>query len=86
MHLGMNTDTVMYVPHGWKKGGVWLYLSKIFLDPMHPSVRQALRDRQDLHRNLLRAFPENDEKESILFRIGSHRSADDGVFNSRWLR
>ena len=50
-----------------------MYLSKILLDPMHPSVRQALRDRQDLHRNLLRAFPGSDEKEGILYRLVNER-------------
>ena len=33
-----------------------MFLAKILLDPRHPSARQGLRDRQDLHRNLARAF------------------------------
>ena len=33
-----------------------MYLSKLTMDPHHPSVRQSLRDRQDMHRNLAQAF------------------------------
>lgn len=33
-----------------------MFLSKLGMDPRHPSVRQALRDRQDMHRNLASAF------------------------------
>ena len=33
-----------------------MYLTKISMDPRHPSARQGLKDRQDLHRNLARAF------------------------------
>lgn len=33
-----------------------MYLSKIILDIRHPSVRQALRDVNDMHRNLMSAF------------------------------
>ena len=33
-----------------------MYLSKIILDIRHPSVRQALRDVNDMHRNLMSGF------------------------------
>lgn len=33
-----------------------MYLSKIILDIRHPSVRQALRDANDMHRNLMSGF------------------------------
>lgn len=33
-----------------------MYLSKISVDVRHPSARQGIRDRQDLHRNLAKAF------------------------------
>ena len=46
-----------------------MYLSKILLDPMHPSARQALRDRQDMHRNVLRFFPDDGLQESVLYRV-----------------
>ncbi len=34
-----------------------MYLSQILLDLRHPSVRQALRDCNDMHRNLMQGFP-----------------------------
>lgn len=34
-----------------------MYLSRIVLDLRHPSVRQALRDCNDMHRNLMQGFP-----------------------------
>ena len=33
-----------------------MYLAKLTMDPHHPSIRQALKDRQDMHRNLAHAF------------------------------
>ena len=33
-----------------------MYLAKIILDMHHPSIRQAVKDRQDMHRNLGNAF------------------------------
>lgn len=33
-----------------------MYLSKIILDVRHPSARQALRDVNDMHRNLMAGF------------------------------
>ena len=33
-----------------------MYLTKISMDLRHPSARQGLTDRQDLHRNLAQAF------------------------------
>ena len=41
-----------------------MYLSRLTLDPRHPSVRQALKDRQDMHRNLIQVF-----HETILYRL-----------------
>ena len=38
-----------------------MYLSKIILDLRHPSVRQALRDVNDMHRNLMAGFTMNAE-------------------------
>ena len=33
-----------------------MYLSKVMLDMHHPSVRQALRDINDMHRNIMAGF------------------------------
>lgn len=33
-----------------------MYLSQLTMDPRHPSLRQALKDRQDMHRNLAQIF------------------------------
>ena len=50
-----------------------MYLSKINLDIRHPSVRQALRDANDMHRNLMAGFDSARAKGHILFRVFSHR-------------
>lgn len=36
-----------------------MYLSQLKMDLLHPSIRQALKDRQDMHRNLSQAFHGN---------------------------
>lgn len=36
-----------------------MYLSKLKMDLLHPSIRQALKDRQDMHRNLSQSFGGN---------------------------
>ena len=58
-----------------------MYLSKIDLDIRHPSVRQALRDVNDLHRNLMSGFgmiPSSSmarAEKDILFRLYTRRDA-----------
>ena len=46
-----------------------MYLSKLELDIQSPSVRQALRDCQDMHRNLMRAFDGNRREVQMLYRL-----------------
>ena len=46
-----------------------MYLIKLNLDPGHPSVRQGLRDRNDLHRNLMKAFQSPREDVHVLYRL-----------------
>ena len=48
-----------------------MYRSLLVLDLKHPSVRQALSNCQDMHRNLMKAFPEEQssrEEGQILYR------------------
>lgn len=57
-----------------------MYLSKILLDIRHPSVRQALRDANDMHRNIMAGFSECDGSRAaraeirVLYRLFSNRS------------
>ena len=59
-----------------------MYLSKIVLDIAHPSVRQALRDVNDMHRNLMAGFLMDADAETpragmnILYRLVEKR---DGI-------
>ena len=46
-----------------------MYLIKLSLDPNHPSVRQSLRDRNDLHRNLMKAFHSPRADVCVLYRL-----------------
>ncbi len=52
-----------------------MYLCKIILELRHPSVRQALSDANDMHRNLMAGYPSLSGREtpradcSILYRI-----------------
>ena len=56
-----------------------MYLSKIVLDIRHPSVRQALRDVNDMHRNLMAGFeaqlPQGTARaaQQVLYRLFSRR-------------
>lgn len=56
-----------------------MYLSKIVLDIRHPSVRQALRDVNDMHRNLMSGFAMGTGRETpradmqVLFRVVERR-------------
>ena len=56
-----------------------MYLSKIVLDIRHPSVRQALRDVNDMHRNLMAGFeaqsPQGTARadQQVLYRLFSGR-------------
>lgn len=46
-----------------------MYFSKLVLDIMHPSVRQALVNCQDMHRNIMKAFGNTREKVQMLYRL-----------------
>ena len=48
-----------------------MYLTKFSLDPRHPSVRQCLRDCHDMHRTVMKAFPDSVDRlgGSVLFRL-----------------
>jgi len=51
-----------------------VYLSRLTLDLSHPSTQRALRDCNDMHRNLMRALPKRDSdalraEESLLYRL-----------------
>ena len=56
-----------------------MYLSKILLDIRHPSVRQTLRDANDMHRNLMAGFDMRSDTDAaraenhVLFRLYSRR-------------
>ena len=56
-----------------------MYLSKIILDLRHPSVRQALRDVNDMHRNIMAGFPVRNGNQAarsemrVLYRLFSGR-------------
>ena len=41
-----------------------MYLAKLSMDIHHPSIRQALKDRQDMHRNLAQIY-----SSEFLYRI-----------------
>ncbi len=46
-----------------------MYLSKIILDRRHPSIRQALRDCHDMHRNIQNWFYKPRKDAGILYRL-----------------
>jgi len=55
-----------------------MYLSKLSFDVRHPSVIQALKNPQDMHRNLMRAFEAQgaSRKEAkLLYRLDVPRAA-----------
>ena len=47
-----------------------MYLTKLEMNPSHPSIRQALSDRQDMHRNLMNAY-----HEGVLYRVIETRTS-----------
>lgn len=46
-----------------------MYLSKIILDRRHPSIRQALQDCHDMHRNIQNWFDKSRKDAGILYRL-----------------
>jgi CRISPR system Cascade subunit CasE len=50
-----------------------MYLSKIELDLKKPSVRQALRDCQDMHRNVMKFFNTDRQSAGVLYRLQQSR-------------
>lgn len=46
-----------------------MYLSKLELDIHHSSIRQALSNCQDMHRNLMNAFDGTREEAGVLYRL-----------------
>lgn len=46
-----------------------MYLSKLELDMRNPSVRQALADCQDMHKNLMTGFDGTRKETGVLYRI-----------------
>ncbi len=54
-----------------------MYLSRLILNPRSRAVRRDLADLYQLHRTLMRAFPDNLEEgeERILFRVDEERGS-----------
>lgn len=52
-----------------------MFLSKLDMDMRNPSVRQALLDCQDMHRNLMKGFDCTREQAGLLYRIERTKSA-----------
>ena len=50
-----------------------MYLSKLVLDINAPSVRQSIRDCQDMHRSLMKAFDHPREEAAVLYRVVTTR-------------
>lgn len=50
-----------------------MYFSKLTLDIKNPSVRQALGNCQDMHRNLMGAFMESRAEAGVLYRLIEER-------------
>lgn len=50
-----------------------MYLSKLVLDISAPSVRQSVRDCQDMHRSLMKAFDVPREEAGMLYRVVTTR-------------
>lgn len=46
-----------------------IFLSQIKLDPFNPSVRQALKNHQDMHRNIMKAFHGARKDSEVLYRL-----------------
>lgn len=55
-----------------------MYLSQLSFDINHPSVRQALRNPHDMHRNLMQAFDEEGqprEQVKLLYRVDIEKAS-----------
>ena len=52
-----------------------MYLSRIELDLSSPAVRQALRNCQDMHKTLLKAFDCTREQAGLLYRVFQTRQS-----------
>ena len=70
-----------------------MYLIRLNLDPNHPSVRQSLTDRQDMHRNLMKAFQTPRRESTVLYRLIESRTSlqvillsGDEPDQERWIR
>lgn len=53
----------------WSK----MILSKLYVDAGHPSIRQALRNCQDMHKNLMKAFREERAQSGVLYTVSKKR-------------
>lgn len=51
-----------------------MYLSKVLLDMKSPSVRQALINCCDMHRNIQKMFSSTREEANVLYRVCSNES------------
>jgi CRISPR system Cascade subunit CasE len=59
-----------------------MYLSRLILNPRNRRVQKEIADRYQLHRSIMRAFPDDlrDVEERVLFRVEEqHRGGDLGV-------
>ncbi len=50
-----------------------IFLSQVKLDPFNPSVRQALKNHQDMHRNIMKAFQGERKDCEVLYRLVEKR-------------
>ena len=52
-----------------------LFLSRLLLDPRSPRVQRELSDPYQMHRSIMRAFPDDleSDEERVLFRVGCAR-------------
>lgn len=52
-----------------------MFIIKVKLDVKNPSVRQALNNAQDMHRNIQKLFGETREEAQVLYRVVRRREA-----------
>ena len=52
-----------------------MFIVKVKLDVKNPSVRQALNNAQDMHRNIQKLFGETREEAQVLYRVVRRREA-----------
>lgn len=52
-----------------------MFIVKVKLDIKNPSVRQALNNAQDMHRNIQKLFGETREEAQVLYRVVRRREA-----------